>query len=279
MVDSYFWTMLPMKLNPIAFSIGFFSVRWYSLMYLLALATIYLLLRWRITNDPMESLPTETKTTSIETMEAFLLWSFLGLLIGARLGYFLFFDQITLFSHPLAIISPFQSGQYIGLYGMSFHGGLVGAVIAALLFTRKRSLDFTRLTDFLIPAIPLGYFWGRIGNFFNGEIYGKITSVPWGMVFPTDQLLQLRHPVQIYEALGEGLLLFIVLWTIRNRAYFKGKMLPFYLVLYGLVRFLLEFFRQPEAGQIILGLTFGQYLCLGMVIVGSVWCVHKKRLK
>jgi phosphatidylglycerol:prolipoprotein diacylglycerol transferase len=159
---------------------------------------------------------------------------------------------------------------------MSFHGGLLGAVLSAFLYCKIKKINFQRLSDFFVPAIPLGYFWGRIGNFFNQELYGKITEKPWGMSFnPANSAL--RHPTQLYEAFLEGLVIFLIFWPLRNKKILKDKFLGLYLILYGIFRFFIEFFRQSPDSQIVLQfLTMGQLLCLAMIF-GGIFLICGKR--
>jgi phosphatidylglycerol---prolipoprotein diacylglyceryl transferase len=261
--------------SPVAASIGQFEIRWYSLMYLLAITTVYLLLFWRIKKK--ESLAFLGKTTNEPEDLVFnlLIISFLGAIIGARLGYALFFNFTFFVHHPFLLFNPFENGKFIGLFGMSFHGGLIGAIFAAWIFSRKNKLDFFRLADFIVPAIPLGYFWGRIGNFLNGEILGKTSDYSLSVIFSSDPLAVSRHPVQLYEAFGEGILIFFILWPLRNKKSLKEKFLGIFLVLYGTIRFLLEFFRQPE-NLALFNLTTAQLLCLCMILIGLYLLLFKK---
>lgn len=259
------WQNLPLSIEPIIFHIGSFAIRWYSLSYIAAFATVYLLIRFRIYKKENPNRGPLTKD-SLEELFAFCV---IGLMIGARFGYLLFYDFSGLISHPLSSISPFQDGSFTGFFGLSYHGGLIGAVLAGLLFCKKNKLKALQVADFVIPAIPLGYAWGRFGNFMNGELFGRETESLLGMHFQ-ENVSQLRHPSQLYEALGEGILLFALLWTQRNNPKLENKFLGLYVLLYGVVRFFIEFVREPDAhiGTILWGLTTGQLLCLGMIITG-----------
>lgn len=205
------------------------------------------------------------------------LYVIIGLIIGARLGYVIFYNLPYYFRNPWEITLPFKitgywllvtSYQYTGISGMSYFGGLIGIIIAALIFARKYKINFWRLADFVVPAVPAGYFFGRIGNFLNGELYGRVTQKWWGMYFPADSF-NLRHPSQLYEAFFEGLVLFLVLWLLRNHSKFPGYLLVLYLAGYGLLRFAVEFFREPDSqiGLIMGVLTFGQALSLVLIII------------
>jgi phosphatidylglycerol:prolipoprotein diacylglycerol transferase len=205
-------------------------------------------------------------------LENLFIYLIIGLLIGARLGYALFYEPKFFAENPLALISPFNShGELVGIYGLSFHGGLLGAIIAGLIFGKKNKLNFWELADFLLPAVPAGYFFGRIGNFLNGELFGRMTDKVWGMYFRDENnLILLRHPSQLYEAFFEGIVLFGILWTLRNQEKLKGKFFLLYLLGYGFFRFLIEFWRQPDA-QIGLWFNFlslGQLFSLGMILLG-----------
>lgn len=260
---------LPLNIDPIAFQIGFFEIRWYSLSYFAAFITIYALLWWRLKYDKEASkkyLPLAKKGL----LEEMFIFALLGMLVGARIGYIFFYDLASFFNSPLATLLSIEAGSFEGFFGFSYHGGLIGIVVGGLLLCKRHNLSFLQLSDFVVPAIPLGYMWGRIGNFLNGELFGRPTGQSWGMFFPADEKLLLRHPSQLYEAFFEGLVLFLLLWPFRNKISSPGRMLGMYLVGYGIFRFLIEFFREPDPqlGMIILGLTMGQLLCFGMIVVG-----------
>lgn len=268
-----FYQHIPSFINPNAFSFGGFSVDWYSLMYLVAFATVFLLLKYRLEKK-------EGSVLNKDTLVDFIFYSIIGLLIGARLGYVFFYNFSFYWNNPLAIISPFDSaGNFIGLYGMSYHGGLIGVILATWFFTKKNKINFWHLTDFVIPAIPAGYFFGRLGNFLGGELYGRATDKFWGMYFPADPAGLLRHPSQLYEALGEGIILFIILWSLRNRQKLQGKMLGMYLAEYAIFRIVIEFWRMPDeqTGYLFNVLTLGQILSFIMLIFGVFLIFHKRK--
>lgn len=290
-----YYQNLPLQIDPIAFSIGSFSIGWYSLMYVVCLGVIYLLLSYRIKKDIGKNKLTDFRVvtgnrTAIVNKDLknllvdFLLLAFVGALIGGRLGYVLFYNPLYYFNNPLNIISPydFLTGEFVGIYGMSYHGGLLGVVLVSWLFTRKNKLNFWKWADFVVPAIPAGYFFGRIGNFLNLELYGRVTDSSWGMYFPlaTGAGGLLRFPSQIIEAGLEGAILFAILWNIRNGKRFAGYLTLLYLAGYGVARFVAEFFRDPDKhiGYIWSYFTFGQILSVLMIFgVALILYVQKKR--
>ncbi len=274
-----FYQHLPEKINPAAFSIGSLNVGWYALMYLAAFAVVYLLLLWRIRK--------KESAYGKNLIFDFLIYAFFGLLIGARLGYVLFYNLNYYIANPLEVILPIQATgcglQVTGYQGMSYHGGLLGIILAGYIFCRKKGINFWQLADFIVPAIPAGYFFGRLGNFLNGELFGRITDNPRGMYFPGDPSGFLRHPSQLYEAFFEGLVLFLILWTLRNGVEYKNKVFyvpcfTLYVFGYGFFRFFLEFWREPDqlplgsfsvaSPQIGLigGFSLGQSLSLAMML-------------
>ncbi|HPL64379.1 MAG TPA: prolipoprotein diacylglyceryl transferase [Syntrophales bacterium] len=260
-----FWQHIPEKISPVLFSIGSFQIRYYSIMYLAAFLLTYVLVIRRI--------KTEDFSYSSETIQNYLFWAIAGLILGARLGYVLFYHPLYYFHHPLEILSPFSFDNgihFVGITGMSYHGGAIGVAAVSVLFCRKNGIDIWNFADLFCPAIPLGYTFGRIGNFLNGELYGRPTSVPWGMYFPLDQMNLLRHPSQLYEAVFEGIFLFTVLWLIRRWRPFSGIHLALYIMGYGVVRFFIEFYREPDAHiGLVLGIfSLGQILCLLMILTG-----------
>lgn len=270
-----FYQHIPERISPEMVRVGFFSISWYAVMYLVGFLVIFGLLRKRLKKGEGQVCMTK------EQLFDFLLFCFLGAIIGGRLGYVLFYNFSFYLAHPLAIFSPFDSvtGELIGIYGMSYHGGLIGALLAALLFVRLHKLNFWDLSDFVVPAIPAGYFFGRIGNFLNGELYGRATDMRIGMYFPSDVLGVLRHPSQLYEAFLEGLVLFAIFWPERNRKKWQGKFLALYLIGYAVARFFEEFFREPDVqiGFVLGGLTLGQLFSLAMFFVGGGILFWKKR--
>jgi phosphatidylglycerol:prolipoprotein diacylglycerol transferase len=260
------WNHIPEHLDPYLIEIGSFRIGWYGLMYLAAFATSYILCLYRVKREGIGY--------SKEFIQDYLIWGAVGLIVGARLGYVMIYNPGYYASHPLEIILPFEFDEgfrYTGISGMSYHGGVLGVVAATVLYLKRRKLGFWRFSEFFTPAIPLGYTFGRIGNFINGELYGRVTTVPWGMYFPLDPTGRLRHPSQLYEAFFEGIALFALLWLLRKKSPFEGFMLSLYLMGYGTVRFFIEFFREPDQhlGSVLGPLSMGQMLCVLMVLAGG----------
>ncbi|MBU0988439.1 MAG: prolipoprotein diacylglyceryl transferase [Proteobacteria bacterium] len=260
------WQHLPEKMNPVIFELGRFKIQYYGLMYIIAFAISYGLVLYRLKREKRFRLTPD----KVQDLMVFMIF---GLIAGARIGYVLFYNLSYYLRHPLEIFLPFQFSNgimFTGISGMSFHGGLIGVMVAAWLYSSKTGLNFWNAADLFAPVVPLGYTFGRIGNFINGELYGRTTSAVMGMYFPFSGGPQLRHPSQLYEAFFEGIFLFIVLWNLRNLKTPRGSMLAFYLVGYGVVRFFIEYFRQPDAhiGFVWMSFSMGQILCGLMIICG-----------
>jgi len=269
-----FWQHIPHHISPTIFQIGSFQLRYYGLMYLVAFFITYILVVYRIKDEGYDY--------SHDTIQDYFVWAILGLLIGARLGYVIFYSFPYYLHHPLEIIFPFDLSngfKYVGISGMSYHGGAIGVLVATVMFCRKHTINFWNFADLFAAAIPLGYTFGRIGNFINGELYGRVTDAPWGMYFPLDPYRQLHHPSQLYEAFFEGIVLFALLWSIRKKKCFDGFLFSLYLIGYGTVRFFIEFYREPDPqlGFIVGTLTMGQLLCLGMIVTAVIIFLIRKR--
>lgn len=265
---------MPQHISPVFFEIGPLKIQYYGLMYLVAFTITYLLVIYRLKKEGGHTLSSDQVQSLFTAM-------IIGLLVGARLGYVLFYNLAYYLRHPLEIILPFDFSSgvtFTGIAGMSFHGGLIGTILAFWLYVRNTKGGFFQTADLIVPAIPLGYTFGRIGNFINGELYGRVTQKPWGMFFPTAPTHALRHPSQLYEAFFEGIFLFTVLWTLRKRVQLSGAMLALYLIGYGLARFIIEYFRQPDdhLGFILLQFSMGQILCALMVAIGLIMLVYLK---
>ena len=241
-------------INPNIFTIGPFSVRWYSMMYIISFIIGFFYLKYLFKKRKVEI----TKNH----YESLFYYIMLGVIIGGRLGYVLFYNLAYYISHPLEIFAVWHGG-------MSFHGGMVGVIILGYFFCRKHDYSFYKLADPTVAVAPIGLFFGRLGNFINGELYGRVSSVPWAIVFPkTDG--RPRHPSQLYELLLEGVLLFIILNILLRRKLKEGFVFWSFILLYGVFRFVVEFFRAPDAhlGYIFGFITAGQILSIFMVLIG-----------
>ncbi|MBB5206082.1 phosphatidylglycerol:prolipoprotein diacylglycerol transferase [Inhella inkyongensis] len=246
------------QFDPVALRLGPLAIHWYGLMYLLAFGMFFFLMRRRMATPAGSGwAPTQ--------LDDLLFYGVLGVVLGGRLGQVLFYEPLYYLNHPLEILQVWKGG-------MSFHGGLLGVIVAMALYARAQGRHFLDVTDFIAPGVPTGLMVGRIGNFINGELWGRAApaDLPWAMVFPQAGDWVARHPSQIYQSLTEGLLLFVLLaWYARHpRA--RGRVSAFFLMGYGGFRFFMEFFREPD--HFDFGLSFisqGQTLCLLMVAAGA----------
>ncbi len=268
------WNQLPFKISPYIIEFNGFGIRYYSVMYVVAFLIFYLLINYRLKN--------ESFSVKSNFLDDFILWAAMGVLLGGRLGYVLFYDFKYYFSHPLQIFLPFNFAngfEFTGISGMSYHGGLIGVIFASFLYCRKNQINLWDFSDLITPAVPLGYTFGRLGNFFNGELFGRETTLPWGMYFPYDSTHLLRHPSQLYEAFFEGIILFLFLWAVRKKKQVKYNMFSLYLIGYGLIRFFIEFVRQPDEhlNTVFSIFSMGQILCFIMVIVGSLLFLNNRQ--
>jgi phosphatidylglycerol:prolipoprotein diacylglycerol transferase len=234
-------------------------------MYLVALGVILTLLYLRFCKKEND--------ISWNNIFDFVIYTFLGGLVGGRLGYIIFYSG-GYWKDSLKEIFYFfdKNGNFVGIYGMSYHGGVIGFIIVAILFCKRRKINFWQITDFILPALPAGYFFGRVGNFLNGELYGRTTNQKWGMDFG-DGIL--RYPSQFLEAFFEGIFLFIIFWSMRNILIKKTGMISgLYLIGYAIIRFILEFFREPDKqlGFVWNFLTMGQILS-GVMLVAGFWII------
>lgn len=256
-------------INPIAFKLGPVQVHWYGIMYLIGFSFAWLLGCYRARK------PGSGWTT--EQISDFVFYGALGVILGGRIGYMLFYDLPGFLHNPLILFRVWDGG-------MSFHGGFIGASLALWIYSRKLKKSVWDLTDFAAPLVPIGLGAGRLGNFINGELWGRVTSMPWGMVFPKAGV-QPRHPSQIYEFLLEGVLLFIILWWYSSKPKPRFAVSALFLLCYGSFRFFSEFFRQPDPqlGFILWGwVTMGQILSAPMILAGAFalyWVYHKQETK
>jgi phosphatidylglycerol:prolipoprotein diacylglycerol transferase len=241
-------------INPIAFHIGPIEVHWYGLMYLVGFVSAWFLAKYRARSSKIWSSP---------LISDLIFYSAIGVVVGGRIGYMLFYDWNTLIHHPIQIFRVWDGG-------MAFHGGFLGVMLALFLFSRKYKMNFFTVTDFVVPLVPIGLGAGRIGNFINGELWGRVTTMPWGMVYPQAGP-QPRHPSELYEFLLEGVVLFIVIWIYSAKPRPRMAVSGLFLVLYGLFRSFCELFREPDPqiGFIAFGwLTKGQLLSIPMILLG-----------
>jgi phosphatidylglycerol:prolipoprotein diacylglycerol transferase len=251
--------------DPVAFSLGSLHVRWYGLMYVFGFAAGWILGRARARRpDNGKALSSESapswQPTAVDDMLA---CAMLGVVLGGRLGYVLFYDLAVYINEPWEILRIWNGG-------MSFHGGLLGVLAALALFARSRRKSFLAVTDFVAPLVPPGIFFGRIGNFINGELWGKVSDAPWAVVFPGGGPWP-RHPSQLYEAFLEGIVLFALVWVYSAKPRKIGAVSGLFAVGYGLARFGVEFVRMPDMqiGYLAFGwLTMGQLLCLPLIGTG-----------
>ena len=253
-------------IDPLLFEYGPLRVSWYGLMYVFGFLISYFLVLHQIRKKDFGLSKPE-----IENLFFYLI---IGLAVGARLGYVVFYNLGMYLKDPLEIFAIWHGG-------MSFHGGLIGVLIVGILFSWKNNKPFWKLADLLTVTAPVGLALGRIGNFINGELYGRVTEVPWGMVFPLGGPLP-RHPSQLYESALEGFLLFAILWRLKDKNLPEGGILPLFLIFYGIFRFFIEFFREPDTqlGFILGPFSMGQVLCFLMILGGAaLYGFLKKRGK
>lgn len=243
------------NIDPVMLDLGLVKIHWYGVMYLVAFALAYWLAH-RAAAKPGSG-------WSSEQVSDLLFYGFLGVILGGRLGYILFYNFEQVLHQPSYLFKIWEGG-------MSFHGGLIGVLLAMALFARKYQKSYLALGDFVAPLVPLGLAAGRIGNFINGELWGRPTDVPWAMVFPSGGAIG-RHPSQLYHVVLEGLLLFLLLILVRRLQPATGVVGGVFLAGYGIARFTVEFFREPDAhlGVLSLGMTMGQWLCIPMILVGG----------
>ncbi|MDR3146169.1 MAG: prolipoprotein diacylglyceryl transferase [Treponema sp.] len=289
-------------------------IRWYGLMYVVAFGIAFLLYRKQVRERhfPMAE----------DELSGIFLWGILALILGARIFATLVYETSDIYRRqPWLIFWPFRNGRFTGLQGMSYHGGVIGGILAILIYSAVKGFDYRETGDMFAASIPLGYTFGRIGNFINGELYGRVYTGPLGMIFPNAQpfsarepwvreaaaragipipdgnaLVNLpRHPSQLYEALFEGVVLWIIIWLVRNRKPFRGFLVGLYLLGYGFFRFILEYFREPDADlgyriqfvhdgippalfSSLFNFTTGQIFNFVMIVMGILWLLVASRL-
>lgn len=262
------WKWIYTQFDPVAFNLGPIAVHWYGIMYALALISAYLFAKWLVKHDKL-------KITE-DHFESFVIYVEIGIILGARLGYVFFYDPNLDYylTHPWQIFNPFVNGEFAGIRGFSFHGAIIGFLLGAALFAyRYRQYNMWFLMDIVAVAAPLGYIFGRIGNFLNQELVGRVTDVPWG-VYIYDAL---RHPSQLYEAFLEGVVIFVILYIVRKRKSFDGQLAMLYGMLYAIARSIAEVYRAPDFHIGFLysdWLTMGQLLSFGMFFVSAIFYIY-----
>ena len=253
------------QFDPIAVRLGPLAIHWYGISYLVAFALFFFLATRRLRHPPFASI-TQPAPWTRRDIEDMLFWGVLGVIAGGRLGYCLFYKPAYYLAHPLEILAVWQGG-------MSFHGGMLGVILAMMLWARTRGRPWLQVTDLIAPCVPLGLASGRVGNFINGELWGRFAppDLPWGMVFPQSGSMLARHPSQVYQFLLEGLLLFVLLWLYARGPRRTGQVSGAFLLGYGVFRFIAEYFREPDAhlGLLALGMSMGQWLCVPMMLAGA----------
>ena len=255
------------QFDPVALSLGPIQIHWYGLTYLAAFVMFLLLARRRVQQPQYAGIGWTAR--DIEDM---LFYGVLGVVIGGRVGYALFYKPADYLAHPLEILMVWKGG-------MSFHGGFIGVMAAMALFARNRQRPFLQVMDVVAPCVPTGYAAGRLGNFINGELWGRAAdpSLPWAMAYPQSGSMIARHPSPLYQLAAEGLLLFALLWWYGRKPRATGQVAAAFVFGYGVLRFITEYFREPDAflGFLALGLSMGQWLCVPMIVGGAAlwwWC-------
>ena len=261
------------QIDPVALQLGPMAIHWYGLTYLAAFGLFMLLANARLRHEPIVSVR-QPSPWSRNDVEDILFLGVMGVVLGGRIGYCLFYKPAYYLANPLEIFAVWQGG-------MSFHGGLLGVILAMVWYARSRQRPFLQVMDLVAPCVPTGLAAGRLGNFINGELWGRVAdpSLPWGMVFRGAGELP-RHPSQVYQFLLEGLLLFVLLWLYARKPRAAGQVSAVFLMGYGVFRFIAEFFREPDAhlGLLSLGMSMGQWLCVPMILCGAVvwWWFGRK---
>jgi len=265
-----YWNHIYEHFNPVAISFGVISVHWYGIMYILALLVALWFAKWIIKKDNM--------TINEEIIDGYFIWIEVGIILGARIWYILFYDLNTHYylTNPWQIFNPFSNGEFVGIRGMSYHGAVVGAGIASILFARRHPGEIYKILDVVALSVPVGFVFGRIGNFLNQELVGRATDVPWG-IYVHDVL---RHPSQLYEGFIEGILIAIIIYIVRQYKPFDSALIALYGVLYGIARIVVEFWREPDIqlGYYNGWLTMGQIQSLIMILLSMALYFFLKRL-
>jgi phosphatidylglycerol:prolipoprotein diacylglycerol transferase len=249
-----YWNNIYTHFNPIAFSVGGINVHWYGMMYVLALLVALYFAKYIAKRDNLG--------ISEDELDNYFIWIEIGVILGARLGYIIFYDSHTIYylMHPWQIFNPFMDGKFVGIRGMSFHGAIIGFLLGTFFYwLRHKKSNIWKILDLVALSVPIGYIFGRVGNFLNQELIGRVTEVPWGIY--VDGVL--RHPSQLYESFLEGFVVFLILYLYRKRKKFDGELMALYGFLYSIARFIAEFFRKPDFQ---LGFVIGDWMSMGQLL-------------
>ncbi len=264
---SEFWQHIYSHFNPVAFDLGIFKVHWYGIMYVFALIVGYYMTIFFAKKEGIDR----------KIIDDYFVWAEIGIILGARIGYFIFYvtDNSYYLLHPWEMFNPFVDGKFVGIRGMSYHGAVIGFSIATFLFWKIKKVDMWKILDVVALAIPLGYIFGRIGNFLNQELLGRVTDVAWGIYVNG----VLRHPSQLYEAFFEGIVLFLLLYFYYKK--FRknsGELIALYVILYGIFRSFCEMWRQPDPqlGFIFMHFTMGEILSFFMILFGVILFIKRR---
>ena len=252
------------ELNPIAFSLFNFKIYWYSLSYLFGFIFSYYFVKFVLNKDFVNM--------DFRIFEDFIGWAVLGVILGGRIGYVIFYNLNFYLENPVEILKIWQGG-------MSFHGGLIGVILSIFFFSKSKKINFLDLLNLVSSCAPIGLFLGRLANFVNRELIGRPTNSDWGVMFFENDVL--RHPSQIYEAIFEGLIIFLVIFYIIKKKYYRYiNISSLFLIMYGIFRFTIEFYREPDShlGFIFMNISMGQLLCLPMILIGSIF-LRKKNVR
>ena len=252
------------ELNPIAFSLFNFKIYWYSLSYLFGFVFSYYYVKFVLNEDFVNM--------DFKIFEDFIGWAVLGVIFGGRIGYVIFYNLNFYLENPIEILKIWQGG-------MSFHGGLLGVILSIFFFSKSKKINFLDLLNLVSSCAPIGLFLGRLANFVNRELIGRPTNSDWGVIFFENDVL--RHPSQIYEAIFEGLIIFFVIFYIIKKKYYRFlNISSLFLIMYGIFRFTIEFYREPDShlGFIFMNISMGQLLCLPMILIGSIF-LRKKNVR
>ncbi|HFJ1679441.1 TPA: prolipoprotein diacylglyceryl transferase [Campylobacter coli] len=267
-----FWQNIYSNFDVVAFSVLGFKVHWYGIMYVLALLLALLLAKFFVRKFKLD--------IDEKRLDSYFIWVEIGVILGARLGYILIYDAHTMYyiAHPWQIFNPYANGEFVGIRGMSYHGAIIGFLIATFLFCKKYKENPWKFLDLVALSVPLAYVFGRIGNFLNQELFGRITDVSWGIYVEG----VLRHPSQLYEAFLEGVAVFIVIYLVKMKQKFQGELILVYACVYSLARFVCEFYREPDFGLgfIFWGMSMGQILSLLMFVAALLFyiCIKFKKV-